>query len=314
MLSVKMNREGGLKLRVQPAFLFFSLLFFPLVAGAQTQYQWNAVSPQTFYGSAELGGVLYSREGTRSFGIPYLGVSGGWWVSDPLAFQMAFDGIYAPSFGGGNNLFLFVTSEFKWDVNSSFFHVHCDRFLRPVPVYPLWGLGMMWRVNGGSWEHSFHGMLGLQCPIRLDKHRDVKLEYKCFFLPPNFDISQHIGLMHTLSVGLILRQGESPYGRRTDYVTHALGEDWFFGVGAGLNYSAFDIFTNPDRGGLEMIGFAPEVMVGRNFSRYWSVRFQLGGLSAHERPLRQSDNQTIKQSGTQAIRFLLLHSALRPDA
>ncbi len=282
MLSVKMNREGGLKLRVQPAFLFFSLLFSPLVAGAQIQYQWNAVSPQTFYGSAELGGVLYSREGTRSLGIPYLGLSGGWWLSDPLAFQLAVDGIYAPSRSGVKSLFSAFTVEFKWDVNSTFFHVHNDRFLRPVPVYPLWGLGMMWRLSGGGIEHSFHGMLGLQCPIRLSKYRDAKLEYKCFLLPPNFDNSSEIGCMHTLSVGLILRQGDSPYSRRTDYVTHALGEDWFFGAGMGVNYSAFDIITNPDRGGLSMVGAAPEVMMGRNFSSYWSVRFQLGGLSAHE--------------------------------
>ena len=38
--------------------------------------------------------------------------------------------------------FVFANTEFKWDINSTFFHIYNKNYLSPVPVYFIYGVGM----------------------------------------------------------------------------------------------------------------------------------------------------------------------------
>ena len=53
-----------------------------------------------------------------------------------------------------------------------------------------------------------------------------------------------------------------------------------------------------------MYGVAPEVMFGRNYSNFWTIRFQLGGLTAHE------PYDTINDEAGESYTFSTLHADL----
>ncbi|MBP5645697.1 MAG: hypothetical protein J6W95_07195 [Bacteroidales bacterium] len=283
--------------------LVFSF-YLLLPAGAQEND--GLVYPNALYGSVNVGGFGYAHHGESSFGAPSFGLTGGCWVGTSLAAQLAFDGILAPNTAGNNSLFVFVGPDFKWDLNATFFHVYNKNYLNPVPFYPMLGLGLS-ACNIGdsaSADYAFHIMLGLQVPYRINENLDAYFQYKCFFLRQGFDNSPGDNYMHTFGVGLLYSQRRDPFHRRTIYSTRDKSEDWFFGIGIGPNYSAFDIFTNPHLGGTAMIGVAPEIMAGRNFSNFWSVRLQLGGFSAHE------IYDTVTQMPGSSYRFSHIHADL----
>ena len=289
--------------------LALTLLILGCCLGAAAQENDGLVYPNTFYGQFGIGGFGYSHSGEANFGVPAFGLSGGVWLASPLAFQLAFDGAMAPTAKGDQSMFVTANAEFRWDVNSTFFHVYNKNHLSPIPFYPLLGMGGMWCLPMGSDDGdrpdvTFQMMLGLQAPYRLTDHMDLMLHYKCYILPQGYDNSHGDNYMHMLGVGLQFRQATDPYHRRTERYTRGINEDWFFAIGIGPNYSAFEPFTNPNRGGTEMLGAAPEIMFGRNFSNFWSVRFVLNGLTAHE----QYD--TVHQQAGQSYRYSYLHADL----
>lgn len=262
------------------------LLIAAFCTGLQAQTGRNVVHPDALYGSVDLGAAIYSHNGETTFGMPAFGIAGGYWIANPIAFQIGIDGIFTSNAKNHEAMFLLADAEIKWDVNYTFFHVYNERFLKPIPIYPLLGLGLMWHYDLSdetvSTENSFQAMLGFQLPIRINPTLDAKFEYKCFFLPQGFDGSPNDNFLHTLGLGLNFRKRPDPYHRRTENETRSIADDWFLGAGIGVNYSAFDLFTNPNLGGTSMIGIAPEVMVGRNFSSFWTLRMELTGLTAHE--------------------------------
>ena len=286
--------------------LLLSALMVCIAFGLSAQENDGVVYPNAMYGSVNVGAFGYAHNGESSFGAPSFGLTGGCWMGTSLAAQLAFDGVMAPSTAGNNTFFLFVGPEFKWDVNATFFHVYNKNFLYPVPFYPLLGLGLSACNLGDSAlaDYAFHIMLGLQVPYRINENIDAFFQYKCFFLRQGFDNSPGDNFMHTFGVGLLFSQRHDPFHRRTIYSTRAKTEDWFFGIGIGANYSAFDLFSNPNLGGTAMVGVAPELMVGRNFSNFWSVRVQLGGLSAHE------IYDTVQQAAGKSYRFSHIHADL----
>ncbi len=286
-------------------------LLIPLVAllcamPLRAQENDGLVYPNTFYGSLSVGGYAFAHSGQTSISAPYANLTAGVWLTAPLAFQLSVDAAMGSSASLNNAIFLMAGAEFKWDANSTLFHVYNKNFLRPIPFYPLLGLGVMW-LNDMNASHpsdnSFQMMLGLQAPFRVSSHLDATLQYKCYFLPQGFDGSFGDNYLHTLGVGLMFRQADDPFHRRTERYTRDIAEDWFFGLGIGPNYSTFDLFSNPNSGGLNMIGITPEIMFGRNFSNFWSVRFVLGGLIAHE----QYD--TVREEAPD-YRFSFLHADL----
>lgn len=287
------------------------ILLIPLLIAAcctQVHAQENdgLVYPNTFYGSLAVGGFGYAHSGEFGLGAPAVNLTAGVWLSSPLAFQLSFDGVMGSNAAGNNSLFLIAGGEFKWDANSTLFHVYNQDYLRPIPFYPLIGLGVMWLndISGSSHvDNSFQMMLGLQAPFRLMSRMDAILQYKCYFLPQGFDNSHGDNYLHLFGLGLMFRQADDPFHRRTERYTRSIAEDWFFGLGIGPNYSAFDLFNNSNSGGLAMIGVAPELMVGRNFSNFWTVRIMLGGLVGHE----QYD--TILETA-ESYRYSFLHADL----
>ena len=286
--------------------LLLSVLMMGCLMVASAQENDGIVYPNTFYGSFNVGGFAYAHSQECSFGAPSFDLTGGVWLASPLAFQISTNGVLGSSAAGGNAMFLTAGAEFKWDANSTFFHVYNKNYLYPIPVYPLLGLGAIWCINTetSKLDNAFQMMLGLQAPYRVGNHMDAIFQYKCFFLPQGFDNSSGDNVMHTFGVGLLFRQSSEPFHRRTEHYTRSIGEDWFFGLGIGPNYSAFDLFTNPNLGGLSMVGVAPEIMFGRNFSNFWSVRFQLNGLTAHE----QYD--TLQGAAGQSYRYSSIHADL----
>lgn len=267
------------------------ILLIPLLIVAcsmQVHAQENdgLVYPNTFYGSFSVGAFGYSHSGECGFGAPAANLTAGVWLTNPLAFQLSCDGVLGTNAAGNSSLFLLAGAEFKWDANATLFHVYNQDYLRPIPVYPILGLGGLWLkdISGTSEEidNSFQMMLGFQAPFRLMSRVDAILQYKCYFLPQGFDGSHGDNYLHLFGLGLMYRQADDPFHRRTERYTRSIDEDWFFGLGIGPNYSAFDLFNNPNSGGLAMVGVAPEIMVGRNYSNFWTVRLELGGFVGHE--------------------------------
>lgn len=274
--------------------------------GSKAQSNEGLIYPGALFGSFNVGGALYAHDGANAFGVPSFGFSGGSWLVAPLAVQFSVDGIMAPNTAGESSIFLFGGVDFKWDVNSTFFHVYNKNYLSPVPFYPLIGLGLS-ACNLGDTatvDYAYHVMLGLQVPYRVSDKLDLYFQYKCFFLRQGFDNSAGDNYMHSFGIGLLYNQRRDPFHRNPLYVTRSITEDWFFGLGIGPNYSAFDLFTNPNLGGLSMVGIAPELMVGRNFSNLWSVRLELGGITAHEA------YDTLHSTAGASYRFSHLHADL----
>ena len=296
--------KNNLFQKVMVMLVTIAFLHSPITASAQEND--GIVYPNALFGSFTVGGFGYAHNGESAFGAPSFDLTGGCWVGTSLAAQLSVSGVLAPNTAGNSSFFLFVEPEFKWDINATFFHVYNKNFLYPIPFYPLLGLGFSTCNLGDSAtvDYAYHMMLGLQIPYRISDNIDAIFQYKCYFLRQGFDNSPGDNFMHTFGLGLLFSQRRDPFHRRTIRSTRAKEEDWFFGVGIGANYSVFDLFTNPNLGGTSMIGVAPELMIGRNFSNFWSVRVQLGGFSAHEM------YDTVFQEPGQSYRFSHIHADL----
>ena len=280
--------------------LLSTLLVVASICGTHAQ-ETPAYNP--FFLSFNVGGTYYMNSGTSQLGVPAGGLYVGSWLMRPLAFRIAADAVMAPSYlshDKGNSTFLFVSTEFMWDVNATFFHVYNKNFLNPFPVYPLIGLGYARRMENP--DNDFQAMLGFQLPVRVGRKLDLFLEYKCFFLPSSFEGGDKAGMMHTATIGITRRFKDNTYHHRTEFESRSTAEDWFMGFSMGPNFSAFDLFNNPNWGGKDMFGLAPEIMVGRNFSDVWTIRFQLTGLTARE----QYD--TINEVSGKGYTFAMLHA------
>lgn len=278
----------------------FALLCCALSLTAQEND--GVIYPNSVFASFQVGGYAYSREAGTLFSAPMVEVTGGFWVANPLAIQVSLDGFAGTRPNGNNAAYLFANTDFKWDVNSTFFHVYNKNFLSPFPVYPIFGIGMGTCLDFDSAsdsDYAFVMSLGLQAPYRIGDKTDVMLQYRCYLLPVGFDGNGKA--IHTFGVGFNFRRSDEPFHRRTERSSRAKGEDWFIGVGIGPNYSSFDLFTNPYHGGWSMMGVAPEVMIGRNFSNFWTVRVQLAGLTGHQ------IYDTLHATAGQSYRFSYAH-------
>ncbi len=266
------------------------VLFFLLALGCVGTQAQLVVSDHTYFLSFNAGVAYYQHSGTGDFGIPAGGISVGRWIMHPLAIRLAADAVMAPSYSqsksSGSTFFLKGSCEFMWDINTTFFNVYNKNYQYPIPFYPIFGLGMVFRpeikVDGvrESSEYDFLAMVGLHAPFRIAPLWDIFFEYKCTFLTQSFDGSQGDNFMHTATIGVTRRWADNPYRRHSRFESRSLGEDWFFGIGIGPNFSSFG-FKN--MGELGMYGITPELMFGRNFTEFWGVRIELGGLIGHER-------------------------------
>lgn len=234
------------------------------------------------------------------------GIGVGKWILSPLAARISLDFQVTPSaqLEDRRSSFAHATFEFLWDFNSTFSRIKDWR----LNFYPLLGLGVSYlgattdgngTVLRGA-DHAIHTLFGFNAPFRLGMGWDVFLEGKVYLLPENYDAGGEFPHMWTLTAGFTHNFTESPYMRRTEHESRSTDEDWFVGFGIGPNYSAFRLFTNTFRPA--MFGVAPELMFGRNFSNFWTIRFELTGLTAH------GPYDTVMQQPTSNYSFTMLHA------
>ncbi len=210
------------------------------------------------------------------------GISVGKWILSPLAGRISLDFQTLPYDDSHTNDASFASAsvEFLWDFTSTFMRTRNWR----VNFHPMIGLGVFmqsaYSVGGRNYgtNREVHSMLGFQIPIRINGGWSAFAQYKCYILPYGVNPLY----MHSITGGFTHNFTESPFHRRTEHESRSTDEDWFVGFGLGANYSSFDLFTNPHHGGFSMLGVAPEVMFGRNFSNFWTIRFEATGLTAHE--------------------------------
>lgn len=266
--------------------LLLSLLMVCTLASVRAQD--NApYADNTFYLSLEAGATYYLHSGSGSFGVPAAGLYAGRWLMKPLAFQLAAEMVMAPPFkapDAGNAMYLMGSAQFMWDINSTFFHVYNKAVPYPIPFYPMIGLGTLWQLEGEDYgtDRDLHGMLGIHVPFRIAPKLAAFLELKCYFFPYSFDNSYGANFMPTATVGLTKRWYDSPYGRRTGFETRGLGEDWFTGFGVGVLFNSFE-FEFVDNFASKMYNITGDMMVGRNWSDIWTIRFELSGFFGRQR-------------------------------
>ena len=229
------------------------------------------------------------------------GLSVGKWIVNPLAFRASFDLMDIPVQSGdkGNYRFALFNAEFLWDFTATFFRIRHHRWYVP-DFYPMMGLGMSFRqlASGESTDREFQVMLGAQLNWRISKGWDIFLEYNCNFYSEA--LAQGNGVyLHSGLLGFSRQFTESPFRRRTEHESRDVFEDWFFGLGMGPNFSSFT-FEHVDK--LDMYGIAPEIMFGRNCSNFWTIRFELTGLTAH------GPYDTINEQAGDGYTFGMLHS------
>ncbi len=266
-----------------------------LLIGMTFVVRGQAYNNNTFFWSLNAGTVNYRNSGTSVWSVPSAGLYAGRWLMKPLAFRVAADFMLTPSYRATRrgetegSPFIMGSAEFMWDINATFFHVSNKRILTPIPVYPLIGLGVVFvpatedqEHQGLGIENDFQTMLGCHLPLQIGKKWDLFLEYKCFFLPQKFDGGNYDNFMHTFTLGLTHRAWTVPYHRHTDFESHSTDEDWFAGFGAGVSFSSFE-FAEIWNSKAKLWNFSPEIMVGRNYSNVWTIRFELSGFFARER-------------------------------
>ena len=214
------------------------------------------------------------------------GISVGKWILSPLAARITLDfqTLSKTEDLDANAAFASTGVEFLWDFTSTFMRIRNWR----INVYPMIGLGVFLRtahvIDGHTYgtDREVHGLLGLHVPVRISGGWSAFAQYKCYFLPTYGYLESEVATMHSITGGFTYNFTETPFYRRTEHESRGTDEDWFAGFGLGANYSSFDLFTNPHHGGLSMLGVAPEIMFGRNFSNFWTIRFEATGLTAHE--------------------------------
>ena len=236
------------------------------------------------------------------------GISVGKWILSPLAARITLDFQTLSKIEDmeENAAFASTGVEFLWDFTSTFMRIRNWR----VNVYPMIGLGVFFRtshvIDGRvhGTDREVHGLLGLHVPVRISGGWSVFAQYKCYFLPTHSVDVDYAAMMHSITGGFTYNFTETPFHRRTEHESRSTDEDWFAGFGLGANYSSFDLFTNPNHGGLAMLGVTPEIMFGRNFSNFWTIRFEATGLTAHEK------YDTVLGEAGKGYTFTMVHADL----
>ncbi|MBP3763874.1 MAG: hypothetical protein J6I49_08380 [Bacteroidales bacterium] len=248
----------------------------------------------------------------------------GQWIIRPLAFRLAYDGVFAPSYSktlaglDGDVVFHMVSGQFLWDIPATLGRVHL--FGNHLGIYPIVGLGLLRRgsdPNLASADNEFQTMLGLQLAWHRerDSRLDIFLEAKNFFLPQGFDGSHGSNNFLNANLGLSYYWGRSYYRGRRANESRNIQEDWFIGFGGGALFSSFEFEYFLDKKALKLWHYVPEVMLGRNYSSAWTIRFELTGLFARERYKQQQVLNPDGSISTEYVpglpyKFTMLHADL----
>lgn len=274
-----MKKNIGKQILKCVSLVVFSLYLLPLNAQVGSSFKTN------LFISGKVGGGLYSSASGSNMALGG-GFGVGKWIAEPLALRASADLVNAAGFGETDDaaMRLFLSMDAIWDLWTDFGKGPQDGYVR---FYPFIGIGAQFRSipdDRKSQYNVFQVSFGLHVPFSFQRHSNLAgfLEFRRFCFPEDYDNGEGQVGMNLVTLGLTHRFNVDPYHRRTAQESHTVRDDWFAGAAIGVNYSAFDIITNPNRGGLSMVGVAPEIFVGRNYSNFWTLRVEFTGLSAHE--------------------------------
>ena len=290
-----------------------SLLLILGLAGAQAQV--GSDFGINMFTSVGGGLANYKLPGRFAQG-GFFSMSAGKWILRPLAVRVGFDWAQTHSpiqleLGTDyKSSYFFGSVDFLWDIPSTFTHTNNWA----VTVYPFVGLGFVQRSGidpvtgrpGGSDtqrdDNDFQGHVGLQVNWNFSRGWSLFAEGRWYLLSNGFDGKTQFWRQKMLpvTVGVTRRFYESPFHRHTASESRNVNEDWFIGYGIGPNYSRF----YSDKLNFGMVGVAPEIMFGRNFSNVWTLRLELTGFWGHER------YDTLAAKPGDSYTFAMLHADL----
>ena len=262
------------------------LLFIVAFQSASVSAQVGSSFSTNLFLSGRGGALLYGNDNGMAVGFGG-GVSLGKWVAEPLALRFNVDVDMVASREqtalGGTAMHVITSLDAMFDPVASFGSGPQDWYVR---AYPFVGIGGLFRgatEEDDAMYNVFQVSAGLHVPFSFPRYSRVAgfLEYRLLWLPEEYDGNDGMVAMHMLSLGVTRRFNTDPYHRRTARESHTVRDDWFVGFGIGPNFSSFDLFSNITDG-MAMVGVAPEIMVGRNYSNFWTLRLELTGLTAHE--------------------------------
>ena len=261
----------------------------------------NSFSENTFFsfggGYTNYHASLYGGTDTCVSGFN-VSLGYGKWILSPLAFRLAVDAVMAPTFSNsasdGMGLFAYASAEFAIDPAPFFVNYN----LRSKIPYLLIGLGVVTREFQ---DNDFQASLGFHWPFSVGDKWALFLQGKFFFNSQAFDNVKGSDMMMNFSLGATRRFFDDSYHRRPPYESKGPGDDWFLGYGLGPNHS---YFGGEHIGKFGMYGVAPEIMFGRNFSNFWTIRFEATGLFGHER------YDTVADEPGEAYKFTMVHADL----
>ena len=250
-----------------------TLVLIALVTAASAQFEQRQSFAVNTFLSGGVGVGFFSTSGNSvgngagfSGGIAY-----GKWILQPLAMSVGVDAIMT-NVNDQSRTYLFGSAQFMWDLLSAFGSIQNSR----VNVLPIVGLGVYSQQSASSSTSNIHTMFGLHVPVRIKNGLSAFAEYKCFVLAQ----STYADYLHAITVGATYNFLYFPYSRRSEYATHGMFEDWFLGYGLGANVALFDFKGFNDFGRYSIM---PEIMIGRNYTPRWTIRFELSGLFAHNK-------------------------------
>lgn len=290
--------------------LLVSLLALTLWASASAQKELSL--KENSFISLSGGMTWYVHEGDSPTSGYNFSVGLGQWIIRPLAFRLAYDGVFAPSYAktissqydDASAMFHMVSGEFLWDPLATFGRVHLLGV--HFGIYPIIGLGLLRRGSDtdiDNADNEFQTMLGVQVAWhrQRDSRLDLFLEVKNFFLPQRFDASYGGNNFLMANAGLSFFWGRPYYRGRRIHESRANDEDWFVGFGGGVLFSSFEFEHVFDKQGLKLWNFAPEIMLGRNYSSIWTIRLELSGLFARE---RYKEAPVVNPDGTVSTQYV----------
>lgn len=279
------------------ALLLLAVLGLAHAASAQVESKMS----YNGYLSARAGVPFNFAHGMMGFGG---GLSVGEWLMKPLAFQLSFDYDILSNHPSGNpENYLYASAEFIWEplasIGSHNFNIGrvYDRLKHPLNLYFMIGLGGVAcsgsdSVRGSSAFHDadLYGMLGTQLTYHATDHLALDLASRFVFYANGFDVNHGYwgGQGARVTLGATYNFSGDPYHRRPSHGSRQPEDDWFVGFGLGANYSSFAFDHFFDKGMLGQLGFAPELMIGKNYTNVWTIRFLIGGIRAHQ-PYNEAD-------------------------
>lgn len=223
----------------------------------------------TFIGLS--GGLTcYSTDNMSLFGnMGYQGsLTLGKWMLAPTGARLQFT--QQQVMGGDGMTHGYTTAVFDFMCDPVRAFSHSDK-RKPVTFYIYAGAGAVHRSGDNDLLFDF----GMNASLRISDAMDLFAEVGAHFFPQGFDGNLRTGCMANAGLGLSYMFKDNPLSRRPSGESMNFVEDWYVGIGAGVN-------SMISLGNLSAITPAPsvDVLFGKHFSTIWEARARVSGLQS----------------------------------